>query len=93
MSNIETKTIEDAVQACRAAAEKISEAMECFKDSVQWLFQAISESIQPIVESIRAALEKDRSRDALRRRREGRSAKPRPPIRKRLRVFRCRNNC
>lgn len=83
----------EAVQALRAAAEKIYEAMEWLADSVQGLFQFISENIQPIVESIRAALEKDRSKDAARRRPEGMAAKPRPPFRKRMRVFRCRNCC
>lgn len=84
------KKIEHLASIVKACAEEMQEAILSQMPQVS---ACIARAAAEICGRIRAALIIERSRNANRRRREPRIAKPRPPIRKRQRVFRCRNNC
>lgn len=94
-------SMETFIQDFRVAAARVAECVRTMEKNLEDAFLAVlPELIENISKlagedagSIRAAIIIERSRDANRRRREPRAAKPRPPIKKRLRVHRCRNNC
>lgn len=86
-------SVHKLVDACSALAEAFEAAVEAALEAIQTVAGEIAEAIPAIIDVCVEALIKDRSREASRRRREPRAAKPRQPFRKRQRIFRCRNNC
>ena len=101
MDGDEIYSMETFIKDLRATVARAAELVRTMEKNLEDAFLAVlpglienmSKLAGEAAGSIRAAIIIERSREANRRRREPRAAKPRPPIRKRLRVFRCRNNC
>lgn len=84
-------------EACSAIAEKVGADLAAVCEALQLVAEEIAESITetiaPIIDTVVDELIKERSREASRRRPEPYAPRPRPPFRKRLKIFRCRNSC
>ena len=88
---------QELLAAAERFAREVAAAYARLLNAVGELFEALCEAlpvlIDPVINEIRRELERARAKEAAQRRREGRAAKPRPPIRKKLRTFRCRSCC
>lgn len=101
MAENDIYSIETFIKDLRVAAARVAECVRTMEKNLEDAFLAvlpeiienISKLAGEVAGKIRAAIIIERSRDVNRRRREPRAAKPRPPIKKRLRVYRCRNSC
>jgi predicted NBD/HSP70 family sugar kinase len=87
----------ESVQRIYETISGFAYAAEAILDEIADALQAIAENlatmISPVIDTVVGKLAKERSREASRRRPEPRAAKTRPPFRKRLKIFRCRNSC
>jgi hypothetical protein len=91
------ESVQRLIEAGKKIVEKLSADLAAVCEALQLVVEEIAESITetiaPIIDTVVDELIKERSREASRRRPEPYAAKPRPPFRKRLKIFRCRNSC